>query len=63
MITPIVGLSLLRSRPSGRVRRRGIDPGLLKLTLWPARIYFLVFGKSIVENAYRQVSVTVKLSK
>ncbi|KAF2796779.1 cytochrome P450 [Melanomma pulvis-pyrius CBS 109.77] len=35
-------------------RRRGIDPGVLSLKIWPARIWFLLKGHDITQKAYRE---------
>jgi len=38
--------------------RRGWDPGLWGLKMWPARLYFFFKGHDIVETAYRDVCYT-----
>lgn len=55
-IVVIVAIIIVCWPPKNRAfRRRGIDPGFLDLKVWPARIWFLLKGREIVDEAYLQV--------
>jgi hypothetical protein len=45
-------LCLLQRRSSVRAVRLGIDPGIFNLKIWPARIWFLTRGYTMVQKAY-----------
>lgn len=47
-------LCLFRRRSRVPVVRRGIDPGIFNIKLWPARIWFLTKGYTTVQKAYIQ---------
>jgi hypothetical protein len=52
----VVIVTLIFWPPKNRsFTRRGLDPGFLGLKVWPARIWFLLRGRDIVEQAYLKV--------
>ncbi|KAF2823679.1 cytochrome P450 [Ophiobolus disseminans] len=54
-ITVVVTIAVALWPPKKKAfRRRGIDPGYWNLKVWPARIWFLIKGHDIVEQAYLQ---------
>ena len=46
---------LLNARRNNPLPRVGLSPGPWSMMLWPARIYFAVYGYEMVQEAYKQV--------
>ncbi|KAF2684170.1 cytochrome P450 [Lentithecium fluviatile CBS 122367] len=54
ILAVVIAIVLFWPPKNKSFHRRGIDPGFLNLKVWPARIWFLLRGRNIVEQAYLQ---------
>jgi hypothetical protein len=62
LLTVLLTVSFVFFYPQNRAfRRRGIDPGVLGLKIWPARVWFLLKGHEITQKAYREVGCMIRV--